>query len=281
MPRIRVRITIRWAMLLVAASAGVFALLVAVGDAKEAQRRSECVNNLKMIGLALHNFHSANDVLPPGTEPGSLPPERRLGWRIRILSYLEQFRCSPQFDRESAWDSATNLATVVPERDCRDDEGGVYKVTYRRIPSYDCPCHKDAGNPKLPASSPFVGIAGIGADAASLPKGHIQAGIFGNDRQTKFEEITDGLANTMMVAETTRDIGPWTAGGRASIRGVDPDHPPYIGGKKGQFGGSHPGGANVLMADGSVKFVKQTIAPKTFEALATIAGGEPVRADLP
>ncbi len=82
-----------------------------------------------------------------------------------------------------------------------------------------------------------------------------------------------------MVIETTRNHGVWTAGGASSVRGVDPETRPYIGHKR-PFGGYHPGGANVLMADGSVRFVRETIDPRVFEAISTIAGGEKVPADL-
>jgi prepilin-type processing-associated H-X9-DG protein len=85
-------------------------------------------------------------------------------------------------------------------------------------------------------------------------------------------EITDGPANTMMVAETT-DRGPWTAGGRSTLRGLDPTIQTYIG-KGRQFGGNHRRGVRVLFADGSVRFLSETIEPRVFEALATVAGGE-------
>ncbi|MDB5351526.1 MAG: hypothetical protein JWN86_2773 [Planctomycetota bacterium] len=76
-----------------------------------------------------------------------------------------------------------------------------------------------------------------------------------------------------MVVETTRDVGPWTAGGLASVRGLNPSQPPYLG-PKGQFGGNHQGGSMVLFADGSVKFIKETVDRRIFEACSTIAGGE-------
>ena len=95
-------------------------------------------------------------------------------------------------------------------------------------------------------SSPIVGIAGLGADAASLPKQDRHVGIFGYGRQTKLADITDGLSSTMMVATSQRLSGHWIAGGNANVRGLDPEHKPYLG-STGQFG--RGGGAAVLFAD--------------------------------
>ena len=77
----------------------------------------------------------------------------------------------------------------------------------------------------------------------------------------------------MTIAETTFANGPWTAGGPATVRGLDSRRQPYIG-RGRQFGKAHRGGAMVAFADGSVRFVKESINPRVFEALSTIAGGE-------
>jgi len=82
----------------------------------------------------------------------------------------------------------------------------------------------------------------------------------------------------MAVAETSDLERPWTSGGRATVRGLDPSRQPYLG-RGRQFGGIHPGGANVLFVDGSVRFVRETVDAKVFEALATVAGGEELPSD--
>lgn len=135
-------------------------------------------------------------------------------------------------------------------------------------------CPDDPGyRARKPFPLTYIGVAGVGADAPVLPSGHPRAGIFGYARATKFEDIRDGTSATMAVIETTRDHGPWTAGGPASVRGVDPATRPYIGHGR-PFGGYHPGGANVAFADGSVRFVRASIDAKVFEAIATAEGGE-------
>jgi prepilin-type processing-associated H-X9-DG protein len=87
------------------------------------------------------------------------------------------------------------------------------------------------------------------------------------------EDLKDGAAATLLLAETGVGNGPWSAGGPATVRGLDPARQPYIG-RARQFGGLHRRGLNVAFADGSVRFLKDTIDPKVFEALSTIAGGE-------
>lgn len=72
---------------------------------------------------------------------------------------------------------------------------------------------------------------------------------------------------------TTSANGPWAAGGPSTVRGLDPNDQPYIGWTR-QFGGVHRSGANVLVADGSVRFFSASISPEVFQAACTIAGGE-------
>jgi prepilin-type processing-associated H-X9-DG protein len=140
---------------------------------------------------------------------------------------------------------------------------------------FRCPSNPARAAPGLAGLTHYVGIAGLGQDAADLAFGYPGVCVFGCDRKTRKDDITDGLATTMMAAETARDNGPWTAGGPATVRGLCLDAEPYLG-RGGQFGGSHPGGANVLFADASVHFVSESLSPQLFEALATIAGGEDV-----
>jgi hypothetical protein len=65
----------------------------------------------------------------------------------------------------------------------------------------------------------YIGIAGLGADAPTLAAKHPRSGVFGYDRTTKLDDIIDGTSQTMMLIETTRNHGAWTAGGPSSVRG--------------------------------------------------------------
>jgi hypothetical protein len=97
--------------------------------------------------------------------------------------------------------------------------------------------------------------------------------VFGYDRKTTVADIKDGTSTTMMLAESGRVVGSWLQGGPATVRGLDPTNARYIGPGR-QFGGLHEGTAVIAMADGSIRVVTESIDPKVFEAMSTIAGGE-------
>ncbi len=244
-------------------------LVWAVGQAREAALRSQCVCYLKWIVVALHNYHSLHGFLPVGTIPNpQLPPERRLSWLVELWD-VQSSGAILRVDRSKGWDESPNWPPqVVASENMRfvdmEPEDTSDWVTCPDDPGYRA---------RKPFPLSYVGVAGIGADAPELPEKHPRAGIFGYDRVTKFEDIRDGMSTTMAVIETTHDHGPWTAGAFSSVRAVDPATRPYIG-RNRPFGGYHPGGANVAFADGSIRFVRGTIDKRIFEAIATIAGGE-------
>src|SRR5206468_6219088 len=82
-------------------------LLPAVQAAREAARRAQCVNNLKQIGLAMHNYHSSKDSLPPSAivDKDGKP---LLSWRVAILPYIEQQPLYDKFKLDESWDSPNN-----------------------------------------------------------------------------------------------------------------------------------------------------------------------------
>ena len=222
---------------------------------REAARRSQCVNNLKQIGLAIARYESDLGVYPAGTvaNPG-LPVARRLGWNYLLAPYLDFRGDFASRELTKSWDDPS------------------FQSLQSRPPICEtCPSKPDG------KSASYAAIAGLGVDAPSLPKQDKRAGIFGDNRIVTTADVSDGLANTMMVAESSAPSGPWFAGGRHTVRGLDPARQPYIGVGR-QFGGIHREGANVLMADGSVRFVREFVAPKVFEAASTMAGGEKVSA---
>jgi prepilin-type processing-associated H-X9-DG protein len=247
----------------------------AVGQVQEAARRADCISNLKWVGLAFLNYHRQHGSLPSGTIPNPhLPPERRLSWVVEIWD-VQSSGLILNVDRSKGWNEPPNTS---PKRLALQGEtlGGDPESTGNWVACPDDPAYHPQ---KTPSWLTYVGVAGVGADAPALPSKHPRAGVFGFDRVTRYDDITDGLSQTMMVIETTRNHGAWTAGGPSSVRGVDPATQPYIGHNR-PFGGYHSGGANVLMADGSVRFIRETIDSRVFEAIATIAGGEKVPANL-
>lgn len=233
-------------------------LLPAVQQAREAARRSQSKNNLKMIGLALHNYHDTFNGFPAGTHPNEdLKPEERLSWHVDLLPYLDQAQLFNQIDFDAAWDAESNarvLALPVPtllNPGLSVDPRSKYGLTH------------------------YVGLAGLGKDGPMRKVGDPKAGFFAYDRVTRIQDITDGTSNTIAVAEASKDLGAWGAGGRATIRALT--QKPYINGPDG-LGGVFRGGVQVLFADGRVQFISENIDPAVMEALTTIAGGEAVGA---
>ncbi len=243
-------------------SVGVVAVLVAlllpaVQQAREAARRSQSKNNLKQLGLAMHNYHDTFNQLPHGTRPNpNLKTEERLSWIVDLLPYLDQAPVYNKIDMKKGWNDKANEAFTK------------VSLPVLQNPSQTNPARADGYG-----VTNYVGIAGLGKDAATLPLADKKVGMFGYDRAVRFRDVTDGLSNTMMITDGTKELGPWSQGGSATIRALTTK--PYINGPDG-IGGPHAGVVQVLMGDGAVRAVSKDIDPKTFEALSTIHGDEPV-----
>jgi hypothetical protein len=240
---------------------------------RRAAARSQCANNLKQIALALHNYADTNPVghwsaLPAGTVPSAdLAPDSHLSWVVALLPYVEQDHLYRQVRLAEAWDAEDNLpATRTP------------------LKLMHCPDWGREADPNPPYLTVYVGVTGVGPDAATLPLGDRRAGAFGQDRRLALADFTDGMSNTLLVLESARDNGPWARGGRTTLRGLDPADQPYLGAGR-PFGGTHfaensvfgrgkPVGCNAAMADGSVHFFRAAVSPQALEALATAAGGD-------
>lgn len=231
-------------------------LLPAVQQARTAARRAQSSNNLKQIALALHNYHDVYSKFPTGAHGNEkLKPEKRLSWMTDILPFVEQAALYNKIDFEKAWDDKANaewLAVRLPlflNPGLADDPKSKYGITH------------------------YAGIAGVGKDAALLKVTDKKAGAFGYNRVTSLRDITDGTSNTMGVSEVNKDFGPWGVAGRGTLRSLTAK--PYVNGPDG-LGGALPAGMNVMMMDGSVRFISKDVDPTVLEAISTIAGGETV-----
>jgi prepilin-type processing-associated H-X9-DG protein len=269
----RLRMTTRRWMFVVAAIAVVTTASLSIADAREASRRAHCVNNLKQIGLALANYHSSFGSFPPATVGNDrVPPDRRMSWVVTLFAYLTQ-GLGVIVDLMEPSDSPANMR---PRFEHWSADGDTPRSTSPAMecPNFlECPSHHVPATSTAPAPAGYVGISGLGTDAVTLAPPHPRAGVFGYDRVTRMEDITDGASTTMMLAETATATGPWTAGGPATVRSLDPNRQPYIG-RARQFGGNHRGGVNVAFADGSVRFLSESIDPNVFQAISTISGKE-------
>lgn len=235
---------------------GIALLLPAVQQARQAARRSSSKNNLKQIGLALHNYHDTYGSFPRGSvDTKGREPKERLSWMASVLPFVEQNALYQQINFKKGWEDDANPKHAKSMIQVFQNPG----VAVEKMPKY--------------GSTHYVGIAGVGANSLTTAKFDKKNGIFGYNRKTRIRDITDGTSNTMMVSEASKTYGPWASGGQATIRAFTKK--PYINGPDG-IGGPWKGGFQVLFADGSVRFISGKIDPKVLEALATMAGGEVV-----
>jgi prepilin-type processing-associated H-X9-DG protein len=207
-----------------------------------------------------------------------LPPDQRLSWWVSILPYIEKQEVFEQFD---------------PWRGAGDPRNE--RATSNRFRHFVCPASGECtyGNrgESWKSATPlthYVGVAGVGPDAAALPLGHPSAGVFGHDRRTPLKDgIPDGKSNTLMLIETGMNPGHWAYGGTATVRAFERE-PVYIGPGR-PFGGFHDGPfsffsprdrlCNVAFADGSYRSLTDKTDPAVLEALATVGGREELPAN--
>jgi prepilin-type processing-associated H-X9-DG protein len=232
-------------------------LVAGVAEVRASAARMSCRNNLRQLGCAVHNYSASMGSLPTAAMPNAnLSFPERLSWLVSIVPYVEQDNIYCRLDISQGWDAEENrFAALTP-------------FAYFRCPAYA------EGTPTTTlARSNYVGCAGVGLDAADLPVGYPRTGFFGYDRPLRWADIPGRSSTLLMVLETGRPEGAWTAEGTSTVRGLEPELPPYLG-TGAQFGGLHPGGANLLFADGSARWASRSIRPDLLESFALLRDGE-------
>lgn len=271
-------------------------LLPAVQQAREAARRTQCKNNLKQIGLALHNYHDVHRTFPSGwiaVDDGLQNAHDGLngaGWGTMILPGLDQGNLFAIFDANLPITDPENIqfcTTVLPAFQCPSD------------PKPDTWQISEEGNDAnilatLPTAN-YVGIFGTEeldgcenarGDAPVTSAGQcVGDGIFYHNSSVKIRDITDGTTNTFMVGERKTDINlgwftTWpgmVAEGEEAFQRVlgSADHTPNSPASHfDDLSSAHVGGAQFCLGDGSVRFVSENIDGGIYQGLATIGGGE-------
>jgi prepilin-type processing-associated H-X9-DG protein len=256
-------------------------ILPMVMNARATSDRVACENHLRELGLiGVRNPTipgesppiRPRDELPPGTflNP-ALTPEMRMSWYVYVLGALEQGVSNPNTTAKAQ--VPAGLADAMHAIDIHgswDAEANKPLANYR-LKDAICPAvFKQSESP----IANYVAIGGIGLETPRLPPEEAgpRAGAYYYDGPTPDRLITDGLSQTGQIIETNRDVASWLYGGPATLRALDPEALPYLG-RDRPFGGCHAGGCNLSLADGSVRFLKDTIEPPVFRALFTRAGG--------
>ncbi len=200
---------------------------------------------------------------PEGVAGGALmlKAETRLSWIAALLPFLghADWHVEPDYD----WNNSHNQVTKQPLAEVINPAIGPAAATAtpgRHSPS-DYPV------------THYVGVAGVGEDAAQLPADDPRAGMFGYNRQTRQEDLVRGGAHTIAVLGVQDQCGPWGQGGRATVRALT--RRPYVNGPDG-FGSGQADGMMVGYADGHAGFLSKDTDPHVFEQLATLRGGEQV-----
>jgi len=277
-------------------------LLPAVQAAREAARRMQCSNNLKQIGLALHNYHGIHNCLPMACGSRSSKPPLQTGtWPSMILPFLEQQDVYNMIDFDKHLKDPANAAavtTVIPAYVCPSDSTVQDPILADR---HD----RDNPNPSLglwyagsigptimdfcpfcpnPEPSPSNYCCQGWNYGSTNPPGN-SVGLFGRyARGFTFDETTDGLSQTIMCGETLPGHCIWMGAFNSNlcITGTSiPLNTMETGGldnwyRACGFKSLHPGGASFLIADGSVHFFLDSIDYKLYNELGTRAGGESV-----
>ena len=266
-------------------------LLPAVQKTREAAARLKCTNNLKQIGVAMHNHHSAQGAFPVGfnsrtlaTNGDGLGPG--WGWAAYLLPYVEQDTLHKRIDFS---------------RDIADPFHAQARTT--SLKGFLCPSDSPAsltfttgGTPCDVAFANYVGVGGI-YEVTGNPDAN--TGVLLRNQSFRATDITDGTSSTLMVSERQSRRSPmttWTGAVTNSINppinpGYENEGPPTLVltnlGEPADArtpnnpldhvedaSSFHIGGVNALFCDGSVRFIRNSINPSTWSGLGTRSGGE-------
>jgi len=240
--------------------------VIGLNQFRDKSDQTVCTNNLRRIGQAVTLYHENQRPkhYPSGTIVNpDLPPDERLSWMVSILPYMEaEFTEGPLSDKTpAAFRRGSDLYARFDMQQGWKAEANRQFLT-ATPPWFVCPAAKHRSGTSEPGWTQYVGLGDLGLDSPLLPKTDPCAGFFGYDRVISSSDIGRGTQRTMIVTERAEALGPWTAGGPATVTGIDPQKQPYV---PEQFGGLHAHGANTLFADGHVEFITDRAIPRVWD----------------
>ena len=268
-------------------------LLPAVQAAREAARRTQCSNNLKQIGIALHNYHSAYGVFPPAwgwRADGN--HHNSWAWSAKILPYVEEDTVHQMIDYDYTYNTLENMEALkqfTPLYQCPSAPANVLCTCCGIIPG-----HEDVAETNYSAIPTHLPVFRAWAGEPDTDESDATGVIYGHSR-TEIGDIYDGSSNTLMVGETDTSeddptrfnpvyfpkwCGPngacrfgkiWPAVNVITTAfGINSDATYEDSGVQSH----HPGGAQFTFADAHVSFISESIDQATLEALTTRKWGE-------
>jgi prepilin-type N-terminal cleavage/methylation domain-containing protein/prepilin-type processing-associated H-X9-DG protein len=268
-------------------------LLPAVQSAREAARRTQCSNNLRQMGLALHGYHAAFNELPPGGDA-----ESQLAWTAYALPYFEQL-------------NVHDLIDFTPGSYLSADKNTPQLV---QVPVFLCPSQpqvrsnlvdlgvtSDLVNGQAPFTNHYIGVMGpkgynryennrlyqFIVGSKEQHGGHAVQGMLLRDDRIAFKRVTDGTSNTFAVGEISwtgyESYRGWGRGSSLANASAEPatknfvqeinfGQPGFF--NDGAYGSEHPGGTHFLYADGSSHFISEDAELKVLMAAASRNGEE-------
>jgi prepilin-type N-terminal cleavage/methylation domain-containing protein/prepilin-type processing-associated H-X9-DG protein len=267
-------------------------LLPAVQQAREAARRTQCRNNMKQLGLAIHNYHDSHSILPVCS---ATVYEKRFNWSVMILPYMDD---APMYNKLNfnvpSWNAA-NFPTLKPVYSkviCPSDPYGSEILVEENFAPAD-----PWGLSQMDYAAvegDYINTTGVGQTPAygNTAAGVAKRGMIGRHLwSAKFSQVSDGLSNTFLLGECigafgyTQNFACQSFGTTAqpinyrnSFFVQDRANWPTVANPRWDegigFRSLHTGGAHFLMGDGSVKFVSENIDGFAYRAQASRAGGE-------
>jgi prepilin-type processing-associated H-X9-DG protein len=254
-------------------------LLPAVQAAREAARRAACRYNLSQLGLAAHNFEFHFESLPPGVTNAdgpirNEPKGTHVSWIVHLLPYLEQNPLASKFDRAAGAYAEANAPVRAAQ------------ISVLQCPSSSVPYLNEA---KTVARSSYAGCH----HDVEAPIDELNHGLLFLNSKVRYGDIFDGSSATILLGEAltgSEGLG-WVSGTRATLRNTSKIEPggaylPQPAGTAGDasdtsgslivggFGSYHPGGINAGFADGSTRFLSQSIDAQLLRQLGNRADGE-------
>jgi prepilin-type N-terminal cleavage/methylation domain-containing protein len=269
-------------------------LLPAVQSVREAARRAECMNNVRQIGMAFHNYESQYEFFPTGNTGGHT-------WAAHTLPFIELGNIEVLYDRNYAWNSPKNQAAIKTQ-----------------IPVFICPSNPnlrntldEIGGGKTAATCDYAAITGVAA--VVYDKGYAKPvddkkGAL-NGSRCEIRDIRDGLSNTIMLTEDVGRPVHWTSKGRGpdkttpkhgnlpirngrvrgagwadqantipvhgfSADGLSEGNVPINATNNNEAFGFHTQSVIGLLCDGSVHVVNEGITMQEYSEFITRNGGE-------